>query len=80
MKTVIFFASLKAVQGSKNMHTLVLILGFLFILKGTLYTFFPELMRRLITKFLALPENRIRLLGVVVIALGFFILSLARGH
>lgn len=45
-------------------------LALLFVIEGALYALFPETMRRMLTQVIELPEQRMRLVGVIFAVAG----------
>jgi uncharacterized protein YjeT (DUF2065 family) len=50
-----------------------------FVIEGILYALFPEAMRRFITQVLGLPENQVRVMGLVAAGIGILGLWIIRG-
>ncbi len=45
-------------------------LALLFVIEGALYALFPETMRRMLAQMLELPDQRMRLFGVIFAVAG----------
>jgi hypothetical protein len=54
------------------------VLGMVLILEGTPYFAFPERMKRWILRMADLPDGQLRRIGIVVMALGLFLVYLGR--
>jgi uncharacterized protein YjeT (DUF2065 family) len=54
-------------------------IGLVLVIEGLVYGGFPNLARRLGAEVQAMPENALRIGGLVAIALGVFIVWLVRG-
>ncbi|WP_027058020.1 DUF2065 domain-containing protein [Mesorhizobium loti] len=54
-------------------------MGLVLVIEGLVYGGFPGLARKLATEVLSLPENALRIAGLVAIAIGVGIVWLVRG-
>ncbi|QKD03221.1 DUF2065 domain-containing protein [Mesorhizobium loti] len=54
-------------------------MGLVLVIEGLVYGGFPGLARKLATEVLSLPENALRIAGLVAIAFGVGIVWLVRG-
>lgn len=54
-------------------------LGLVLVVEGLVYGGFPRLAKRLAAEVLAVPENTLRVAGLVAIAAGVLVVWLARG-
>ncbi|MBN9220506.1 MAG: DUF2065 domain-containing protein [Mesorhizobium sp.] len=54
-------------------------IGLVLVIEGLVYGGFPGLARKLATEVLSLPENALRIAGLVAIAIGVGIVWLVRG-
>jgi uncharacterized protein len=54
-------------------------LGLVLVIEGLVYGGFPQLAKRLGAEVQAVPENLLRVGGLVAIALGVFVVWLVRG-
>ncbi|OYD83437.1 DUF2065 domain-containing protein [Azospirillum brasilense] len=54
-------------------------LALVLVIEGVLYALFPSAMRRLIVEALAMPENRLRAVGLVTALAGVGFVWLLRG-
>lgn len=54
-------------------------LGLAVVIEGALYALFPAHMKRMIVSVLALPEDKIRLIGLVMAGVGVLTVWLVRG-
>jgi uncharacterized protein YjeT (DUF2065 family) len=61
------------------LHELLTALGLVFVIEGLLWALFPFLARRLLILAFITPEQKMRFNGVMAMALGVFIVWLARG-
>jgi len=62
------------------MPELVTAFGLMLIMEGCLYALFPAHLKRMIAEILMLKTDRIRFFGIVLLLVGFFIVSLVHGH
>lgn len=60
------------------MRDLISALGLVFVIEGLIYGGFPALAKRLAGQVLDLPENVLRTVGIVSVALGVGIVWLVR--
>ena len=61
------------------MDDLLVALGLVLVIEGVLYGGLPQLARRLAAEVLAMPEQALRIAGLVAIAVGVAIVWLVRG-
>lgn len=61
------------------MSDLIVALGLVLVLEGVVYGGFPNLARRLAAEVLSMPENALRIGGLVAAAIGVVIVWLVRG-
>lgn len=61
------------------MIDLVVALGLVFVLEGTFYALAPEAARSMMRAVSALPEGRLRVVGVAALGFGVCVVWLARG-
>lgn len=61
------------------MQELAIAAALVLVFEGLIYALFPTAMKRMMEKAIELPENSLRLGGVVAIALGVFAVWLLRG-
>ncbi|MBX3576884.1 MAG: DUF2065 family protein [Rhizobiaceae bacterium] len=61
------------------MTDFVAALGLVLVIEGLVYGGFPALARRLAREVLAVPENVLRVAGLVAIALGVLLVWMVRG-
>jgi uncharacterized protein YjeT (DUF2065 family) len=61
------------------MHDFLAAVGLVLVVEGLVYGGFPSLARRLAAEVLAMPENRLRVAGLVSIAAGVAIVWAVRG-
>ena len=54
-------------------------IGLVFVIEGLVYGGFPALARKLATEVLSVPENVLRIVGLMAIAIGVGIVWLVRG-
>lgn len=53
-------------------------IGLVFVLEGLLYALFPSGMKRTVAKLLEMPDSKVRDVGLVAVAVGVFIVWLAK--
>ncbi|MDX8439340.1 DUF2065 family protein [Mesorhizobium sp. M2D.F.Ca.ET.185.01.1.1] len=61
------------------MQDFVAAIGLVLVIEGLVYGGFPGLARKLATEVLSMPENALRIGGLVAIAVGVAIVWLVRG-
>ena len=61
------------------MIDLIVALGLVLVLEGTIYALFPGAMKRMVVSILAMPERALRTGGLVFAIVGVMIVWLARG-
>ena len=54
-------------------------IGLVFVIEGLVYGGFPALARKLATEVLSVPENVLRIVGLMAIAIGVGVVWLVRG-
>ncbi len=52
--------------------------GLVFVIEGVIYTLFPDGMKRMMLAALSMSTNRLRLMGLAMAVVGFFIVWLVR--
>jgi hypothetical protein len=60
------------------MKLLVTLIGLILVLEGLPYVAAPEAMQRWLRQLLELEPRQLRMVGIIAMAAGFFILALAR--
>lgn len=58
------------------MSELIIAIGLVFFIEGTIYTLFPELMQRAMREMLTQPPSVLRFGGLVAVGIGFVIVWL----
>lgn len=61
------------------MHDFLTAIGLVLVVEGIVYGGFPGLAKRLATEVLSVPENALRIAGLVAVAIGVGIVWLVRG-
>lgn len=61
------------------MKDLCTALGLVLVIEGVMWAAFPALARRLLEAMAVAPEQQVRLLGVIAVAIGVTIVWLLRG-
>ena len=61
------------------MHDFLTAIGLVLVVEGIVYGGFPGLAKRLATEVLSVPENALRIAGLVAVAIGVAIVWLVRG-
>lgn len=61
------------------MHDFLTAVGLVLVVEGIVYGGFPALARRLAAEVLSIPENMLRVAGLVAVAIGVGIVWLVRG-
>lgn len=61
------------------MHDFLAAIGLVLVIEGLVYGGFPALARKMATEVLAMPENALRIAGLIAIAAGVCIVWLVRG-
>ena len=61
------------------MSDLVVGLTLVLVIEGVLYAVFPNAMRRMVEDLAKLPDNSLRMAGLVALVAGVFIVWLVRG-
>ena len=61
------------------MSDLIVALGLVLVIEGVLYGGLPQLARRLAAEILSMPEQVLRIAGIVAIIVGVAIVWLVRG-
>ncbi|KQZ13972.1 MULTISPECIES: DUF2065 domain-containing protein [unclassified Mesorhizobium] len=61
------------------MHDFLAAIGLVLVIEGVVYGGFPALAKKMATEVLTLPENALRIAGLVAVAAGVFIVWLVRG-
>ena len=61
------------------MSDLIVALGLVLVIEGTLYAIFPGGLKRMMTMAREIPDQSMRSAGVAAIALGVFVVWLVRG-
>ncbi len=56
------------------------VLGLVFVLEGLPYFAAPDKLKLYLTKMQELPENTLRLFGLIAIGVGLFLIYLGRGQ
>lgn len=54
-------------------------IGLVLALEGALYALFPELMKRMAQQVIQSPGDSLRIVGVISVAIGVFLVWLVRG-
>jgi len=54
------------------------VLGMVLVLEGLPYFAFPEKVKEFLSRMTTIPENKLRMLGLIIIGLGLLILFVAR--
>ncbi len=54
------------------------VIGMVFILEGLPYLAFPEKLKSYLTKMAALPDNTLRILGILAVVSGLILLYIGR--
>ena len=52
--------------------------GLVFVIEGVIYSLFPDGMKRMMLAALSMSTNRLRLMGLAMAVVGFFIVWLVR--
>ena len=52
------------------MRELLIAIGLVFVIEGLIYTLFPGQMKRMLLQLMALPEQQLRSVGLVMAAIG----------
>lgn len=60
------------------MHELLMALGLVFVIEGLLYALVPGHLKRMMDSMRTLPEDQLRIGGVIAIAAGVLIVWLVR--
>jgi uncharacterized protein YjeT (DUF2065 family) len=60
-------------------HDFLTAIGLVLVVEGIVYGGFPGLAKRLATEVLSVPENALRIAGLVAVAIGVGIVWLVRG-
>jgi uncharacterized protein YjeT (DUF2065 family) len=60
-------------------HDFLTAVGLVLVVEGIVYGGFPALARRLAAEVLSIPENMLRVAGLVAVAIGVGIVWLVRG-
>lgn len=61
------------------MHDFLAAMGLVLVVEGLIYGGFPRLAKRLAGEVLSMPENALRIAGLVAIALGVGVVWMVRG-
>jgi hypothetical protein len=61
------------------MHDLAVAIGLVLVIEGLLWALSPSLGRRLLEAAAGTPEQTLRLLGAIAIAVGVFVVWVVRG-
>jgi len=54
------------------------VLGMVLVLEGLPYFAFPEKVKEFLSRMTTIPENKLRMLGLIIIGLGLLILYVSR--
>ena len=55
------------------------VLGLVLVIEGLPYFAFPDKMKEFLSKLPQIPDNTLRILGLVAIFIGLFLIYIARG-
>lgn len=55
-------------------------IAFFLVIEGLVYALAPRLLQSYVQKLPAIPENQLRLIGLISIAIGVGLVWLVRGH
>ncbi len=61
------------------MQDLWVALGLVILLEGALYVLFPNQMIEMLRKLPDIPPASLRIMGIVAVAIGWFVVHMARG-
>lgn len=61
------------------MSELVIAIGLVFVLEGLIYSLMPGGMKRMAAELPQIPDSTLRVLGLVVMAVGVFLVWLVKG-
>lgn len=62
------------------MTELITAFGLMLVIEGCLYALFPNHLKQMIAQVLAQKSDKIRIFGIALVLIGFFIIWLVRGH
>lgn len=61
------------------MSEILLAIGLMLVIEGAMYALFPDGMRQMILRVLALPTQQIRMAGLFCALMGFTIVAVLKG-